>query len=218
MKIRVEIENYDAKAKQFGEAFSRALTDAMEKAAREMEVLLKTTSPKATGAFRAAWTVRLTKGRARVPSITIANTDPGAMAIEFGRRPGKAPPPMAIAEWALSKGLIGSIPDYDDTSASNDSGGALRGDARVGRRRRSAAKERSPRRFVSKYERGKMTPGAAKATVFLISRSIARRGITGRVILRSNRTELARILRAQVVAAIKTFGLGRRVVSARGAG
>lgn len=218
MKIRVEIENYDAKAKQFGEAFTAALTTAMEKAAQEMEAHLKAASPKVTGAFRAAWTVKLAKGRGRVPSIAVSNTDPGALAIELGRRPGKMPPPTAIAEWALAKGLINSIPEYDDTSKSNDGGSALRGDARVGRKRRGAAKERSPRRFVSKYERGVLTPGKAKATVFLISRSVARRGITGRVILRSSRSELARILRAQIVAAIKTFGLGRRVISTRGAG
>ena len=217
MKIRVEIENYDAKAKQFGAAFDAALTKAMEASGAEMTAFLMKASPVATGKFQSSWTARTTRGRGRVPELIVENTDPGALAVEFGRKPGKAPPPQQIAAWALAKGIIKEIPEMDEKGFA-DKGGPLSLRARVGRKRTKLVKEKVPRRFVSKRARGKIDGSnlSPAAVVFGICKIIKKNGITGKKILSNNRTGLARILRDNVVSAIRTFGLGKRVVSSKG--
>lgn len=217
MKIRVEIENYDAKAKQFGAAFDAALTKAVETSGAEMTAFLMNASPVATGKFQSSWSARMTRGRGRVPELVIENTDPGALAVEFGRKPGKSPPPQQIAAWALAKGIIQQLPEMNEKGFA-DKGGPLALRARVGRKRAKLVKEKVPRRFVSKRARGKIdgSKHSPAAVVYGICKVIGKHGITGRKVLSNNRTALARILRSQVVDAIRAFGLGRRVVSSKG--
>jgi hypothetical protein len=152
-----------------------------------------------------------------VPELVIENTDPGAVAVEFGRKPGKSPPPQQIAEWALAKNIISKLPEMDEKGFA-DNGGPLSLRARVGRKRAKLVKEKVPRRFVSKRARGKIDGSniSPAAVVYGICRIIKKHGITGKKILSNNRTGLARILRANVVSAIRTFNLGKRVVSSKG--
>lgn len=150
---------------------------------------------RASGTYERSFVVGVT-----VTGATLTNSSEHAGIVEFGRTPGRRPPPVGvILQWMQDKGMVGRLPNLSVRGRVADMMREAKHDKRLTgadrRRLRGKAEESARQERLSKREKHIMD---AWRRAWSIAMAIGRRGIRPRRVLGQTVPHIERFIRQEI--------------------